>query len=365
MSKATSGPNAGLTTSSEDYDGTYYATHLGGGDAYSWESASWREFFTRMATRILDISPARTVLDVGCAKGLLVQALVYAGADAHGVDISEHAVESAHPDVRNRLRVRSATAPIEGRYDLITCIEVLEHMEASEALDAMDAMCAATDRIVFSSSPLDLAEPTHINVHETHQWAAWFADRGLFRRTDVDLGFITPWAVLFERAELTTREVVDRYESAIGPLIGETLAKREALLAAHRNISELRDGQDSDKVLAEQVALVKKFEHEVLEARHTQLLNRDHVVGIEAEIGRQNDEILRLNGALRRLHGRESRLSERKAAQSKRIDALQAKLKAARTRNAALTRRVKELDASPTPPSLTRRVVRRLRGPGR
>ena len=245
MTESSSSPAASLTTSSEDYGGAYYASHLGGSDAYSWESDSWREFFTRMARRILAISPASTVLDVGCAKGLLVQAFVEAGADARGVDISQHAVESSHPDVRDRLRVGSATEPIDGRYDLITCIEVLEHMEPSQALDAMDAMCAATDRIVFSSSPLDLAEPTHINVHETSQWMAWFADRGFYRRTDADLGFITPWAVMVERSTLTPRELVSRYETVVGPLIGETLAKREALLSAHREISRCADSSAS------------------------------------------------------------------------------------------------------------------------
>lgn len=364
MSETSSGRNVGLTTSSEDYGGAYYASHLGGSDSYSWDSDSWREFFTRMARRILDLSPATTVLDVGCAKGLLVQALVESGADAYGVDISEHAVESAHRDVRDRLRVGSATDPIEGRYDLITCIEVLEHMEASQALDAMDAICAATDRIVFSSSPLDLAEPTHINVHETRQWAAWFADRGFFRRTDADLGFITPWAIMLERAPLSPREVVDRYESAIGPLIGETLAKREALLAAHREISRL-EGGGAGGALAEQVALVKKFEQEVMDARRAQLVNRDHVVGIEAEIGRQNDEILRLNATLRRLQGREKRLTSRKVSQAKRIAGLQTRLEAAKKRNAALGRRVNELEGSAQRPSLARRVARRLRGTSR
>jgi SAM-dependent methyltransferase len=353
MSETNMSRTGSPTTSSEDYGGAYYASHLGGSDSYSWESDSWRKFFTRMARRILDISPGTTVLDVGCAKGLLVQAFVQAGADAYGVDISEHAVESSHPDVRDRLRVGSATEPIDGRYDLITCIEVLEHMEASQALDAMDAMCAATDRIVFSSSPLDLAEPTHINVHGTHRWVAWFADRGFFRRTDADLGFITPWAVMLERASLSPREVVDRYESVVGPLIGETLAKREALLSAHRDISELREGRDSEAVLAKQV---KEFER---------VVSRDHVVGIEAEIGRQNSEILRLTGDVRRLQAREKRLTARKEGQSKRIAGLQAKLETAQARNAALTRRVRALEQSANSPSLLRRVARRLRGSGR
>ena len=42
---------------------------------------------------------------------------------------------------------------------------------------------------------------------------------------------------------------------------------------------------------------------------------------------------------------------------------MQAKLEAARRRNAALTRRVEELEAAGTRPSLARRVARRVRGP--
>jgi chromosome segregation ATPase len=171
--------------------------------------------------------------------------------------------------------------------------------------------------------------------------------------------------VLFEGADWSVRDVVQAYETHLASLNAEVLEKRSALLAAHRNISELRDGRDGSQALAEQVALVKKFEKEVIEARQAQLVQRDHVVGIEAEIGRQNDQILQLNSMLRRLDGREKRLTARKTAQARRIKGLQAKLETARQRNASLTRRVRELEANAAPPSLTRRVVRRLRGSGR
>jgi chromosome segregation ATPase len=113
------------------------------------------------------------------------------------------------------------------------------------------------------------------------------------------------------------------------------------------------------------VARVQELEAEVLKARHAQLLNRDHVVGVEAEIGRQNADIIRLNVDLRKLQGRAKRLNARKIAQAKRIAGLQAKLDNVRKQNAALTRRVGELEASAVRPSLARRVVRRVRGTGR
>jgi len=350
-------------TVATDYGSCYYNdAHLGGYDNYTWDNEQWRGFFQLVADRVVAIAGRGRMLDVGCAKGLLVQALREKGADASGFDISEHAIDAAHEDVREHLWVASATEPIEGRYDLVTMIEVIEHMAPQDAQAALDRVAAVTDRVLFSSSPADHDEPTHVNTKPTAAWATWFAERGFFRRTDVDLTFLSPWAVLFERADRSVRDVVQAYETHLASLNAEVLEKRAALLASHRNISALRERSGDEAVLAEQV---KEFEREVLEARQAQLVQRDHVVGIEAEIGRQNAQILELHSMLRRLKGREKRLTARKAAQAKRIKGLQAKLETARQRNAVLTRRVRELEAHAAPPSLARRVVRRLRGSGR
>ncbi|RYB95245.1 hypothetical protein EUA93_13415 [Nocardioides oleivorans] len=114
--------------------------------------------------------------------------------------------------------------------------------------------------------------------------------------------------------------------------------------------------------LREQVRLL---ERQLLEARQAALVSRDHVVGIEAEIGRQNADIVRLHVEVRRLSARAKRLGERKDAQAKRITELQDKLGAARKSSATLTRRVGELEAVAARPSFARRVARRLRGSGR
>ena len=121
-------------TRSEDYSSTYYNdAHLGGYDHYTWDNDEWRTFFLSVADRIVGVVNPRTVLDVGSARGLLVQALASRNVDAVGIDISEHAVQTAHEDVRDRLRVESATEPLGGPYDLVTCIEVLEHMAPGDA----------------------------------------------------------------------------------------------------------------------------------------------------------------------------------------------------------------------------------------
>ena len=55
------------------------------------------------------------------------------------------------------------------------------------------------------------------------------------------MSFLSPWAVLFERADPDVRQLVHRYESMLTPLIGEVLDKRSALLESHRKVSSLYD----------------------------------------------------------------------------------------------------------------------------
>lgn len=294
--------SADLATTPDDYGTSYYNdAHLGGYGDYGWESDHWRNFFTGVAQRIVGLVEPHTALDVGCAKGMLVQALASLGVDARGNDISDFAIESAHPDVRSRLTVVSATEPIEGRYDVITCVEVLEHMSPSDAQLAIDSMCAATDRILFSSTPADFQESTHVNVHPTAQWAAWFAERGFYRRTDADTSFLTPWAILLERDDPSKRTLVERYEAKLSPMAIEVSEKRQALLEASRRVAELQDEQGARTVHVDDDALL---------AKHSELTAIDHVLGMEATVARLQYDLKTARSRVRRLR---TRLEQREA----------------------------------------------------
>ena len=296
-----------LATTADDYTSCYYASHLGSEEEYSWDSPGWRAFFTNVADKVVSLTGANRVLDVGCARGLLVQALAEAGVDAHGTDISETAVASAHPDVRGKLSVATAVDPIEGSWDVVTCIEVVEHMSPLDADQAIANMCAVTGLVLFSSGPADYAEPTHVNVRPPADWAATFAERGFFRRTDVDLSFLTPWAVLFERADLDTRAVVHRYEAYAYPMRVEVLDKRAALLEAHRTISALHDATETPAApdLAPEPAAEPEsapdpaqavLARHIIDLKHRLLTSRDHAIGAEATAARAVIDLGKVQG---------------------------------------------------------------------
>lgn len=262
-------PTLGMTT--RDYGESFVENILA---LASDESQNLRqEFFEAVATHLVKHIAPRTALDVGCAKGYLVDALVQEGVDAYGIATSDSAVDDAATEVRDRLTVGDITEPLDGFWDLVICIGVLERMGQVEAQRALDHITAVTDLVLFASSPRLYDEPAYINVHPQADWAEWFALRGFFRRTDVDVSGLSRWATLYERRQLSAPSVVHLYETELTPLREEVQDKRQALLAKQRQLDELKSEQGD-----EQEPLVDTSVERVLRLT-------DQVLGLQAELG--------------------------------------------------------------------------------
>ena len=187
-----------------DYGPDYYSHYYGrqGPSTYSRENPAWLQFFGYVAEEIVRQLGPRTALDVGCAKGFLVECLRDRGVVACGFDVSEYAISEVRPDMRPYCWVGSAASAIDKDYDLITCLEVCEHLPEPEAHEAVRQMTSHTDTILFSSTPSDFTEPTHVNVHPIVDWLRLFGQFSFAPDLSFDAGFLSPWAVLFRRAQV-------------------------------------------------------------------------------------------------------------------------------------------------------------------
>lgn len=207
-----------------DYGQEYYQSSCG--KAYE-RGNGWEEIFGKYADRILkEIKPHKT-LDVGCAKGFFVEALRDRGVEAYGIDISEYAVSQVREDIRPFCMVQSALLPVKEKYDLITCIEVLEHIDNQDVPLAIRHMCEASDDILFSSTPFDYEEESHVSVHTPAYWAEQFAYHGFYHDVQYDCSYICVQAMRFRRMKRDSVDLIREYENILFQKHQELTAARQ------------------------------------------------------------------------------------------------------------------------------------------
>ena len=262
-----------------DYGASYYLNYWGGGGPYE-RNERWMGFFGGVAEALVREFHPTSALDAGCALGLLVEALRDRGVDASGIDVSEYAISQVPSAIAEHCEVASLTEPLDEHYDLITCIEVLEHLPPNETDKALDNLCNATDRLVISTTPQDFGEPTHLNVQPPEAWSTKLAERGFMRDLERDLSYLSPWAALYTRRAESQAETVRRYDRAWWRLRREAAEVRQSLLQSQERVAELEAGGERDEEI---------------------LRLRDLLIGKDAELGAIAGRLAELEERWRRI----------------------------------------------------------------
>ena len=108
----------------------------------------------------VDLSQA-TILDAGCGGGILAETLAAQGARVNGIDTSAAAITAARTHAPTHMRgnlnyvqgtVESVAQSEAGRYDAVTCMELLEHVTDPEKLVQDCAGLLRPGGIVFFST---------------------------------------------------------------------------------------------------------------------------------------------------------------------------------------------------------------------
>jgi 2-polyprenyl-6-hydroxyphenyl methylase/3-demethylubiquinone-9 3-methyltransferase len=109
--------------------------------------------------------PGKKILDIGCGGGILAESLALQGGEVEGIDLSEGALKAAklhrletlekQPELKLRYHCISAEELAErhpASYDLITCMELLEHVpEPASIIRACATLLKPGGQVFFST----------------------------------------------------------------------------------------------------------------------------------------------------------------------------------------------------------------------
>lgn len=127
----------------------------------------------------------RTALDVGCGAGLLCEPLARLGAAVTGIDAAPENVAAARAHAASSglaidYRVGSVEDMGDARFDLVTCLEVVEHVVDPAAFIAGLGTALAEGGLLILSTPnrtmlsrialISIAEGTGQIPRGTHDW---------------------------------------------------------------------------------------------------------------------------------------------------------------------------------------------------
>jgi 2-polyprenyl-6-hydroxyphenyl methylase/3-demethylubiquinone-9 3-methyltransferase len=98
----------------------------------------------------------KNVLDVGCGGGILTEAMARSGARVTGIDLSEKALRVAELHLlESKLDIRYEKSSVEdyrGTFDVVTCMELIEHVPDQGSLVAACARLVRPGGHVFFST---------------------------------------------------------------------------------------------------------------------------------------------------------------------------------------------------------------------
>jgi 2-polyprenyl-6-hydroxyphenyl methylase/3-demethylubiquinone-9 3-methyltransferase len=102
----------------------------------------------------------KQLIDIGCGGGILAEAMAQRGANVTGIDMGEaplavarlHQLESGVSVNYRQLTAEAIAAEMPGQFDVVTCMEMLEHVpDPASVIRACATLCKPGGDLYFST----------------------------------------------------------------------------------------------------------------------------------------------------------------------------------------------------------------------
>lgn len=155
----------------ELYDATYFAR----------QEEAMRVSSRRIAQSITERMPeVRTVIDVGCGSGAILDALRERGLSGRGLDYSDAALAICREKDLDVLKfdLESRMAAPDLHADLALSTEVAEHLPPEIADPYVDFLTGISETVIITAATPGQGGTDHVNEQPNAYWIEKFADRG-------------------------------------------------------------------------------------------------------------------------------------------------------------------------------------------
>jgi 2-polyprenyl-3-methyl-5-hydroxy-6-metoxy-1,4-benzoquinol methylase len=171
-----------------DFGHAYFECGSGTLFKSGYTSEMFAEHWGRTIDYLMSVYRPQQVLDIGCAKGFLVETLRSRGISSYGVDISQYALSQAPESIRaflHQVDVCKAVMPfVDSMFDFVICLEIVEHLPDVNHFLSEVQRVMKPGGLLFISTPSPgseaaQADVTHINVQHAGWWIKRLSQSGI------------------------------------------------------------------------------------------------------------------------------------------------------------------------------------------
>jgi SAM-dependent methyltransferase len=134
---------------------------------------------SRMIDRAIDLWQPRSVLELGCGTGKVLDYLLTKGVlDVYGLEGSAEALKvAAHPELMRQVDL-AKLVDLGRKFDLVYTFEVAEHIRPDSAEEFVRTCTRHADRVLMSAAQPGQGGLGHLNEQPPAYWIALFERRG-------------------------------------------------------------------------------------------------------------------------------------------------------------------------------------------
>ena len=124
----------------------------------------------------------KTVMELGCARGYLTQALRELNIKAYGIDISKWAIDHASEEVKKYIELGNICNMSKWKdriFDLVVAKDVLEHIEPNMLSKALNETTRIAKEYIYVYVPIidNGKDKTHVSIYPSNWWKREFTNR--------------------------------------------------------------------------------------------------------------------------------------------------------------------------------------------